>query len=91
MANKVDIMFEEPEKREVYREQAVLFCRDHGLVWVDESSARFGINIDEMFFQIATRIYDSSMDLVKVGKVPIESLKLREADTSRHYQTRCCY
>ena len=28
MANKVDIMFEEPEKREVYREQAVLFCRD---------------------------------------------------------------
>ena len=57
MANKVDIMFEEPAKREVYREQAVLFCRDHGLVWVDECSALVGINIDETFFALAEQIY----------------------------------
>ena len=30
MANKLDIMFDEPEKREVLREQAVLLCRDQG-------------------------------------------------------------
>ena len=59
MANKVDIMFEEPEKREVYREQAALFCRDHGLVWIDECSAAFGINIDETFFAVAEHIQET--------------------------------
>ena len=59
MANKVDIMFGEPEKREVYREQAVLFCRDHGLVWIDECSALVGINIDETFFAVAEQIYET--------------------------------
>ena len=59
MANKVDIMFGEPEKREVYREQAVLFCRDHGLVWIDECSALVGINIEETFFAVAEQIYET--------------------------------
>lgn len=57
MSNKVDIMFEEPEKREVYREQAVLFCRDQGIVWVDECSAAVGINIDETFAAVTEQIY----------------------------------
>ena len=57
MANKVDIMFGEPEKREVYREQAVLFCRDNGIVWVDECSAAVGINIDETFQALTEQIY----------------------------------
>ena len=56
MANKVDIMFEAPEKRSVYREQAVLFCRDHDLVWIDECSALVGINIEETFFAVAEKI-----------------------------------
>ena len=64
MANKVDIMFEEPEKREVYREQAVLFCRDHGIVWVDECSAAVGINIDETFAAVTEQIYATQMRLV---------------------------
>ena len=84
-------MFEEPEKREVYREQAVLFCRDHGLVWVDECSALVGINIEETFFALAEEIYQTQMNLVEEGKVSLNSLKLRETDTSRHYQGRCCY
>ena len=61
MANKVDIMFEEPEKREVYREQSVLYCRDNGLVWIDECSAAFGINIDETFFAMAKQIHSTQM------------------------------
>ena len=85
MANKVDIMFGEPEQREVYREQAVLFCRDQGLVWVDECSAKDGINIDETFEALTDQIYETQMDLVDAGKVSLESLKLREVDTSRHY------
>lgn len=91
MANKVDIMFGEPEKREVYREQAFLFSRDNGLVWIDECSALAGINIDETFLAIAEKIYDTQMYLINAGKVSRSSLKLREADTSRHYQSRCCY
>ena len=85
MANKVDIMFDAPEKRQVYREQAVLFCRDHGLVWIDECSALCGINIDETFFAVAEKIHDTQMELVRRGKLPMAALKLREADTSRHY------
>ena len=56
MANKVDIMFEEPERREVFREQAVLFCRHNGLLWIDECSAKFGICIDETFYALAEKI-----------------------------------
>lgn len=91
MANKVDIMFEEPEKREVYREQAVLFSRDHGLVWIDECSASQGINIGETFFSMAEKIHETQMYLVATGKLSMSSLKLREADTSNNYQNRCCY
>jgi len=61
MYPKVDIMFGEPEKREVYREQAVLFCRDQGLVWVDECSALVGINIEETFTAMAEHIHDAQM------------------------------
>ena len=56
MANKLDIMFGEPEKREVLREQAVLFSRYHKLVYVDECSALAGINIDETFMLLAEHI-----------------------------------
>ena len=59
MANKVDIMFEEPEKREVLREQAVLYCRHNGLLWFDECSAKFSINIDETFYSIAEKIIET--------------------------------
>ena len=59
MANKVDIMFGEPEKREVLREQAVLFSRDHGLLYVDECSALAGINIDETFMLLAESIQET--------------------------------
>ena len=58
MANKVDIMFGEPEKREVLREQAVLFSRDHNLLYVDECSALAGINIDETFMLLAESIQE---------------------------------
>lgn len=85
MANKVDIMFGEPEKRQVYREQAFLFSRDNGLVWVDECSALAGINIDETFLAATEKVYTTQMQLIRAGKVSKNSLKLREADTSRHY------
>ena len=64
MANKVDIMFSEPWRREVYREQAVLFCRDNGILWIDECSASHNINIDETFFALAEEIHETQMQLV---------------------------
>ena len=65
MANKVDIMFGEPEKREVLREQAVLFSRDHQLLYVDECFAKHGINIDETFILLAEAVRATQMQLVE--------------------------
>ena len=56
MANKVDIMFKEPEQREVLREQAELFARDNGLLYIDECSAKADININETFYAVAEAI-----------------------------------
>ena len=91
MGNKVDIMFGEPERREVVREQACLFSRDNELLWIDECSAIAGINIEETFLALAEKIYSTQMHLIQTGRVNKNSLKLKEADTSRNYQTRCCY
>ena len=85
MANKVDIMFGEPEKREVLREQAVLFARDHCLLYVDECSAKHGINVDETFMAVAEGIRETQMQLVEEGRVPLASLTLKEADTALHF------
>ncbi len=46
-ANKVDIMFTSPEKREVLREQGAFFARQHDLFFLDECSALADINIKE--------------------------------------------
>ena len=91
MANKVDIMFTEPWRREVYRESCMLWARERGVMWIDECSACQNINIDETFFALAEEIHETQMKLVKSGEVKIESLKLREVDTSRNYGSRCCY
>ena len=87
MANKVDIMFGEPEKREVLREQAVLFSRDHNLLYVDECSALAGINIDETFMLLAESIQEVQLQMVRDGKKPISSLKIKEADTAQHFES----
>jgi len=48
-ANKVDIMFTEPEKREILKEQGMQFARENKLLFVDECSALANINIEETF------------------------------------------
>ena len=69
----------------------MLFCRDQGLVWIDECSALAGINIEETFTAMVEHIHDTQMHLVRAGKVTLKQLKLREIDTSQDYEHRCCY
>lgn len=56
MANKIDIMFNTPEERQVLKEQGELFAREHKLLYLDECSALAGINIDETFMALAESI-----------------------------------
>jgi hypothetical protein len=49
LANKCDIMFEDPQSRQVLREQLLLFARDNGLVYLGECSAKADINIKATF------------------------------------------
>ena len=87
MANKIDIMFGEPEKREVLREQAVLFSREHNLLYVDECSALAGINIDETFMLLTESIQEAQLQMVREGKKHLSSLKIKEADTAQHFES----
>ena len=91
MANKIDIMFSTPEQRQVLREQAELFAREHKLLYIDECSALAGINIEETFMALAESIKGTQMILVDRGNKPLESLRLKEDATSMEFQSRCCY
>ena len=48
MGNKVDIMFRDPDKREVSKKMADKFARDNGLLFMGESSALADINVHEI-------------------------------------------
>jgi small GTP-binding protein len=56
-STKADIMFGEPEMREVFREQAELLSRDYSLVYVDECSSKTGQNVTETLMALAEAIY----------------------------------
>jgi len=49
LANKCDIMFTNPSKREVLKEAALKFSQDYDLIFYDESSALADINITPLF------------------------------------------
>jgi small GTP-binding protein len=93
MANKLDIMFTAAEQRQVMREQAELFARENQLLFIDESSALAGINVDETFYALAEGIKRTQLTLVNRGEKPLQSLRLKEEGTSMEYdvRNRCCY
>ena len=57
LGNKVDVLFSDPGKREVQREQAVKFAEQNGLIFTEESSALADINIKELIELIAQSNY----------------------------------
>lgn len=57
LPNKSDIMFFQPELREVLKEQADLIARDFGLIFVEESSAKINKGIDEFFDEITEHVF----------------------------------
>ena len=93
MANKLDIMFNAPEQRQVLREQAELFARENELLYIDECSALAGINIEETFISLAETIKRAQMVLVDRGDKHIGALKMNEHGTSMEFdvKNRCCY
>ena len=48
IGNKVDVLFTDPGKREVQKEQAVQFAKQNGLIFTEESSALADVNIKEI-------------------------------------------
>ena len=57
-ANKVDIMFSSPEKREVLREQGLQFAKQNKLFFLDECSAVEDINVKETIYGLVQVVYN---------------------------------
>jgi GTPase SAR1 family protein len=90
-ATKIDIMCNEYEAREVYKESAELLARDRSLIFFDECSAKTGQNVDQVFYEMVQEIYDRQMEALRNGRVGISALKLKNEDYAQNYQERCCY
>ena len=100
VGNKVDVLFADPEKREVSKEQAMLFAKEHNLIFAGESSALADVNIKETI-ELLTQstipillscleVYDVQTNLVKLGKRDPKSLKLTYEEESHRNQGGCC-
>lgn len=48
VANKCDIMFTDPTRREVQKEHAVKFAKNNDIIFFEESSALADINVKEI-------------------------------------------
>ena len=53
IGNKVDVLFADPGKREVQKEQAVLFAKQNNIIFTEESSALADVNIKEIVELVA--------------------------------------
>ena len=53
VGNKVDVLFTDPGKREVSKEDAVAFAKKNGLLFTEESSALADVNIKEIIDMLA--------------------------------------
>ncbi len=48
VGNKVDVLFTDPGKREVHKDEAAMFAKKNGLLFTDESSALADVNVKEI-------------------------------------------
>ncbi len=55
VGNKVDVLFTDPGRREVQKEQAVQFAKQNGLLFTEESSALADVNVKEVIETVAQR------------------------------------
>lgn len=52
LPNKCDIMFRHPEKREIMKEQGIVYARENNLIYIDECSALADIGVHELFMTL---------------------------------------
>jgi GTPase SAR1 family protein len=90
-ANKVDIMFSQPEKREILREQAIQFARDNQLFFLDECSALADIMVKDTILGLINGIYCINRSLIEKGIKTENELKCIDEDHSLNFKDRCCY
>ena len=57
MANKIDLINEDPSLRQVSLEGVQDFCKTNGLIFVGETSAKEDINIKETFEELLSRVH----------------------------------
>ena len=101
VANKCDIMFSDPSKREVMKEAAVHFAKENELIFYEESSALADINVKQIvelllqstyiyIYIIHIEIYEKQMNLIKEGKKAPDSLKLAFEEETEKPSGKCC-
>jgi len=54
VGNKVDVLFTDPQKREVSKNEAIEFAKKNGLLFLDESSALADVNINNVVTNLIT-------------------------------------
>ena len=57
VANKIDLINEDPGLREVSIHQINKFCKDNGLIFIGETSAKEDINIKETFEGLLSTVH----------------------------------
>lgn len=67
VGNKMDLVDQDPSKRQVCRDVAAQFARDKGLLF-SEASAVTSQNVQSMFDQLFQEIFNSSAGANKAGK-----------------------
>lgn len=101
VANKVDVLFTDPGKREVLKEEAVIFAKKHGLIFTEESSALADVNIKNIIETLiisitvflcsrTIEIHEVQTELVKLGKRDPKTLKLTYEEERHRELNGCC-
>ena len=82
VGNKIDIT---EEQRKVSTQDAQLWCQENGEMLYIETSALWGVNVEEAFTRVTTRTLEETENSVVVE---IQQTTLPDAKTTT---TSCCY
>ena len=83
IANKCDIIFTDPSKRQVLKDSGHRYARENNLLFMDEMSALADINVGEQIDQLIESINRIQTDLINSGKKKESALKITYEEEER--------
>ena len=85
IGNKADL----EDKRKVARAQGVKFCKDHNVSYFTETSAKTGLNVQNVFMEAAKQLYIQHEDIKNRISRPgsMTLLKDNDNDDNPGYET----